>query len=174
MVTGETRRDQVLNALEAGATDYLAKPFDHAALRKKLAKFCRNQPPKQKSAIPQARDAMGANFRTIRADASVGEAIRCLLRNDVCALPVIDGDENLIGMITEFQLTRAIYGRDIRAGAVRDLMTKDAIVANETTALPLVITTMDKYQLAVIPVTRSGKVVGTITRRDLLRFSFPQ
>ena len=171
MITGETRKDQVLKALEAGATDYVAKPFGHEVLRKKLGKFCPTTKPEGIAAIPQARDVTNTDVVAIHSDASVEEAIDCLLRSGVSGLPVVDANEKLIGMITEFQLTKAVHRPDIRRGAVRDLMTKDVIVTNETTALPVVIAQMDKHQLALIPVTRNGKVVGTIARRDLLRFS---
>lgn len=38
MVSAETKRDHVLEAIHAGATDYLVKPFDGATLRAKVAK----------------------------------------------------------------------------------------------------------------------------------------
>ncbi len=38
MVTAEAMRDQVLQAIQAGATEYLIKPFEAATLRAKVAK----------------------------------------------------------------------------------------------------------------------------------------
>ena len=40
MVTAESDKGQVLTALQAGASDYLIKPFDSMVLRKKVKKFC--------------------------------------------------------------------------------------------------------------------------------------
>lgn len=39
MVTGESEKDRVIKAIQAGITDYLIKPFDVESLRKKLGKF---------------------------------------------------------------------------------------------------------------------------------------
>jgi len=171
MVTGEARKDLVLKAFKAGATDYVVKPFGEDVLRKKLGKFCPIAKPKGIAAIPLARDVTNTDTVVIRSDATVEEAIDGLLRSGASGLPVVDAKENLVGMITEFQLTKAVHRADIRRGTVGDLMTREVIVTNETTALPVVVAQMDKHQLALIPVTRNGKVVGTIARRDLLRFA---
>lgn len=40
MVTGEKHRDLVVEAIRGGVSDYLVKPFDHATLVAKLAKYC--------------------------------------------------------------------------------------------------------------------------------------
>jgi len=39
-VTG-TKHEHVVDAVKAGASDYLLKPFDPAVLREKLGKYCR-------------------------------------------------------------------------------------------------------------------------------------
>ncbi len=44
MVTGETRREPIIEAIQAGVSDYLIKPFDHAALLEKLSKYCHGEP----------------------------------------------------------------------------------------------------------------------------------
>ncbi len=46
MVTGVgTKKEHVIEAMQAGATDYMLKPFDPSALRKKLVKFCQAETP---------------------------------------------------------------------------------------------------------------------------------
>ncbi len=40
MVTGEKHQGLVLEAIQGGVSDYLVKPFDHATLLAKLAKYC--------------------------------------------------------------------------------------------------------------------------------------
>ena len=50
MVTGEAGKMQVIEAVCAGASDYLIKPFDSAALREKVQKLCK---PIAQSPLPQ-------------------------------------------------------------------------------------------------------------------------
>ena len=40
MITGETRREPIVEAIRSGVSDYLIKPFDHAILLQKLTKYC--------------------------------------------------------------------------------------------------------------------------------------
>jgi two-component system, chemotaxis family, chemotaxis protein CheY len=40
MITGEASRDKVRQAIEAGVSDYLVKPFDMPVLRQKIVKYC--------------------------------------------------------------------------------------------------------------------------------------
>jgi two-component system, chemotaxis family, chemotaxis protein CheY len=41
MITTEGEKERVLEAIQAGATDYLVKPFENDVLRQKLEKYCR-------------------------------------------------------------------------------------------------------------------------------------
>ena len=55
MVTAECGRTRVLEALQAGASDYLVKPFESATLRAKVARFC---PPPGHEAAKQQRERL--------------------------------------------------------------------------------------------------------------------
>jgi len=170
MVTAEARKEQVVMALRAGATDYLIKPFDHDVFRQRLEKYFRDAADWEEPAVHRARDVMNREVVTIGPDGSVGEAIERLLQHSVSGLPVVDHRGNLVGIVTEFQLVKAIYRPEIREQEVRDLMTRDVLVVKEETDLAVVAKMMEKYRVRRIPVTRNGKVVGIIARRDLLRY----
>ena len=55
MVTGESEKERVIEAIQAGITDYLIKPFDAETLLAKLGKFVECDRPKTPAAC--RRDA---------------------------------------------------------------------------------------------------------------------
>src|SRR5258708_25903486 len=78
----------------------------------------------QDIALPEqlaVRDVMSYQPRTIRADASLREAARLLARTGLGALPVVDDDERVLGMLTEREViphlvtTQTSPGPDVRA-----------------------------------------------------------
>jgi len=170
MVTGEARKEQVLIALQAGASDYLIKPFDHDSLRRKLERYCQDQESWESASVYRTRDVMNKDVIAIQPEATVGEAIELLLQHSLSGLPVVDEQGLLAGIISEFQLIEAIHHPEIKHQAVRELMTKDVIVVKEETALAVVAKMIRHHHLRRIPVVRNGKVVGIIARRDLLRY----
>lgn len=170
LVTAEARKERVVEALRAGATDYLVKPFDNDVLRKKLAKYCREKTDWESPAVHRARDVMQTDVVTIHPEATVGQTIETLLRHGVGGLPVVDSHARLVGIITEFQLIRAIYQPEIKEQDVAELMTRDVVAVKEETTLAATARMMEKHRLRRVPVTRNHEVVGVVARRDLLRY----
>ena len=116
----------------------------------------------------RAEDVMNMNVVAIRPDATVEEAIRSLLEHHVSGVPIIDEQGCLAGIISEFQLLEAIYRPEVKQERVRDLMTKDVITVAEDAALSEVANMLLLHRIRRVPVVRDGKMVGIISRRDLL------
>ena len=170
MVTAEARKDQVMAALGAGASDYIIKPFDHGVLGEKLGRYCRDPANCGAATVHRARDIMTTDVVTIEPETTVAQAIETILRHGVSGLPVVDQFEQLVGIITEFQLIKAIHCPEVKEEAVRDQMTRNVVTVKEETTLAVVAKMIEKHHVRRVPVTRNGKVVGVIARRDLLRY----
>jgi len=117
----------------------------------------------------QARDVMSSRVITIRADATIEEAIATLLEHQISGTPVVDDRQRLIGIITEFQLLEAVYTPEIKLRHVRDSMTTDVMTVSEDASLSEIATLFVVHRIRRIPVVRNDKVVGIVTRRDLLQ-----
>jgi CBS domain-containing protein len=117
----------------------------------------------------KARDVMNTELITIRTDATVGDAIRCLLANRISGVPVIDEHGCLAGIVSEYQLLEALYRPEVKKESVCNLMTKDVITIAEDAALPDVANLLLLHRIRRVPVVSRGKMVGIISRRDLLR-----
>jgi CBS domain-containing protein len=137
-------------------------------------------------------DVMTRQVITIERDAPVQRAIRLLLQNRISGLPVVDATGRLEGIVTEGDfLHRAETGTQRRrprwvefligpgklaseyvqthSRFVADVMTTDAYTVTEDTSLEEVVRLMEKYHVKRFPVVKGDKVVGIISRANLLR-----
>jgi CBS domain-containing protein len=125
------------------------------------------------SRLPTVREFMDRHVQTLSPDADIMEAVDFLLEKRVTGAPVANSKGELVGMLTEFDCLRLLTHGDERAeaprGKVRDFMT------SEVQTIP---PSMDIYYCAGLfmnvsfrrfPVVENGRIVGAITRFDLLR-----
>ena len=101
---------------------------------------------------------------TIVGEATVEEALSILAENKQRHLPVVDADENLVGIVSEKDLLRA-RGED----AIAKVMTQDVITVTEYTALEDAARIMADHKISSLPVMRDGRLVGIITETDLFK-----
>ena len=130
----------------------------------------------------RAKDLMTTPVVTVRSDTPAKEAARLLASRGFTALPVVD-DDTLLGVVTEADLIdgrilpgpRSLIGDDPpppsepRAHLVADAMTSDPVVVASTTDAVEVARVMLDRHLRTLPVVDDGRLVGIVTRRDLLR-----
>jgi CBS domain-containing protein len=118
----------------------------------------------------QAKDAMNTKVVSIRPEATIEEAIRLLLKHDVSGVPVVDAKGNLCGIISEFQLLEVVYDPNLKGAQVQGFMTRDVMTIDESTLLATVANLFIVHRIRRVPVVRNGRVVGIVSRRDLLRY----
>jgi CBS domain-containing protein len=139
-----------------------------------------------------AKDVMTPDVVSVGPDATIGEVANALLTHGVSALPVLDGDA-LVGIVSEGDLMRrAEIGTEERprswwlrlltdnatlakeytkshAERVRDVMTREVITVTEDAPLAEVAATLERRRIKRVPVVRGGRVVGILSRADLVR-----
>ncbi|NQT40061.1 MAG: response regulator [Planctomycetes bacterium] len=170
MVTGEKKRERVLEAANAGATDYVIKPFDLEMLKKKLAAHWNNSGSQVNATVFRCGQVMRSDVITINADATIGDAIALLLQHGISGLPVVDDQDQIVGIVTEFSLIPSITRPELKAEPISSVMTTDVITVTED-AIPVeVVRIMQTRRIRRVPVVRNGEVVGVIARRDILRY----
>jgi CBS domain-containing protein len=137
-------------------------------------------------------DVMTRKVVSVSPNAKVSEAIELMLKNRISGLPVIDRQGNLVGIITERDLLGraeigaerrqprwldALFGPADAAAAyvrshgqrVKDIMTRNPLTVKESTSLHEVVHLMETRNIKRLPVVRAGKVVGVVSRANLLR-----
>ena len=144
-----------------------------------LESFATYQLPEQLA----VRDVMTDHPVTIRAEAPLQEAARTLVRIGLGALPVVDDDGAVLGMISEREVIRhlltiqAFTGPDARVAApptpggktVRDVMTRQVLCVAPNQPLAEVASLMSNKDVDRVPVVRDGRLVGFLTRGDIVR-----
>jgi CBS domain-containing protein len=121
-------------------------------------------------AVYRAEDVMTKNVISVDRDDTVEHAIRTLLEHRISGAPVTDRSGSLVGIISEFQLLEVIYEPELRSAPVSRLMTKDVLTVDEQATLSDVASLFVVHRIRRAPVVRDGRVVGLISRRDLLRY----
>jgi CBS domain-containing protein len=112
---------------------------------------------------------MTPHLVTVRPDASIEEAIELLLRDQISGLPVIDDDDNLVGIITEFALLAVAYDRRVKNHTVSQHMTRELITVEVDDPISRVADLCIVHRVRRVPVMSDGRLVGLIARRDVLR-----
>lgn len=122
-----------------------------------------------------ARDIMATSLVTFAPDTSIFEAIRVLIRRQISGAPVVGPSGMLLGVLSEHDCLRVLSsdtfyaGEQEEAGFVRDFMTAPRL----TIASDLDIYAISHHFLnnAVrrLPVVEAGRLVGQVSRRDVLR-----
>ena len=110
-----------------------------------------------------ARDIMTTDIITVRSDAGTDTTARLMFENSISGLPVVDDAGMLAGVVTEYDLIAK------RGNTVAEVMTRSVVSIGEDTDPETVARMLIEQNIRRLPVVRDGKVVGIISRSDLLR-----
>jgi CBS domain-containing protein len=107
---------------------------------------------------------------TVLASAPLKDAIAAMLAERVGAVLVVGGTGRLVGILTERDfLTRVAGSPGYTVLPVRQFMTRDPESVTPTDPLAFALAKMDLGGYRHLPVTDSGRPVGVISVRDILR-----
>lgn len=119
--------------------------------------------------MKKARDIMRREMITIGPETTVGESIEIILKHGISGLPIIDNSGDLIGMITEFALLASAYDRAVQHEPVERHMTRQIVSVDVDASLHEIADRFIVNRIRRVPVLDNGKLVGLISRRDVLR-----
>jgi CBS domain-containing protein len=118
----------------------------------------------------EAKDIMTRNVVCIKKNIPVVDAIRLMSKNNITGIPVVEDDMTLVGILSEQDLLRLYHTyADEKNRTVNDFMTQPAIHFEEEEPLLDVCYCLRDNSIRRVPVTSNGKVVGVISRSDMLK-----
>lgn len=110
------------------------------------------------------------NMLFAKENSSVFDVAATLLDTDESGMPVIDHDDRVVGFISEQDILQALRGSGrLEDIAVKDIMNPLVVVAEEDATLEDVSRVMEDLRIHRLPVVDGTKLVGTVTRHDLIR-----
>jgi len=117
----------------------------------------------------QARHIMRRKIVTVRPDATMGDALDLMLQARISGVVVTDHADKPLGVISEYGLLAAVYDDSVLEEPVSSHMTRDLICVEEEDSLKRIADLCVIHRVRRLPVVRDGKLVGLISRRDVLR-----
>jgi tRNA nucleotidyltransferase (CCA-adding enzyme) len=115
-----------------------------------------------------ARDVMTTPVKTVAADLTVAEAEVSLTKYEVNVLPVLDTRDRYVGLVSRETIQKALFHK-FGGEPVAAVMQTDAYAAQPETPFREIEGRMLERNQRFVPILKGGKVVGVITRTDLLR-----
>jgi CBS domain-containing protein len=142
--------------------------------------------------VMRAMDIMTSGVITVGEDATVPQAAKLMAERGISAVPVIDRENRVVGMVSEGDLlhraetgterrrswwldmvssTNKLAGEYIKShsGKVKDVMTRDVLSVAEETPVADIAVLLETNRIKRVPVVRDGKIVGIVSRANLVR-----
>ena len=142
-----------------------------------------------------AKDIMTKNVTTVGAATTIEELARILMEHKISGAPVVDDNENLIGIVTENDLisrdkrlhiptvmrlfdafivleSQSKVEKEIKrmtAITVNDIYIKEAITVTEGTPVQDIATIMSEKKVHLLPVLKGNELVGIVGKVDVVR-----
>jgi CBS domain-containing protein len=140
----------------------------------------------------RAADVMTSEVITVGEDASVQEAAKLMAEHGISAVPVVDRAHRVVGIVSEGDLlhraengterrrswwldmvasTNQLAGEYVKShsGKVKDVMTRGVISVIEEMPVADIAILLETKRIKRVPVLRDGRLVGIVSRANLLR-----
>jgi CBS domain-containing protein len=140
----------------------------------------------------RAGDVMTGEVVTVRPEARVEQVARLMLEHHISAVPVVEAEGRLLGIVSEGDLVRRVEtGTLARRAWWLDLLTDTAVQAREyvkthgrraadvmtgpvvtvgvDTPVEEIARLLERHGIKRVPVVRDGRVIGIVSRADLIR-----
>ena len=118
----------------------------------------------------ETKAIMTTDVKTVGRRTPIYDAMEILLENDITGLPVVNDDMMLVGIITEKDILKLLSVLENDSAIVEDFMTKEVTSFDQEDDLIRICECLVKNRFRRIPITSQGKLMGIISRKDIIRY----
>jgi uncharacterized protein (DUF39 family)/CBS domain-containing protein len=116
---------------------------------------------------PRVLDIMDRNVVSVGEEEEIRTAAQKLLKGETNHLPVINGKKVLVGIVTTFDVSKAVANPG-KAVLVRDIMKKKVITTTPDEAIDIAVQKLEKNNISALPVIDADRhVLGILTAMNL-------
>lgn len=143
--------------------------------------------------MPLARDIMTRPVVTVRPDDHIRDAYKLMLERHIGALPVVDENQRVVGILSDGDIVRAIRSQvhvydflfelyvdedqqnpsqrweEFQSLPIREVMVRPVVTVTPDTPLSRVTETLIRRRVKRVPVIEDGHLLGIVCRGDILR-----
>ncbi|MCK5378070.1 MAG: CBS domain-containing protein [Acidobacteria bacterium] len=121
--------------------------------------------------VPTVRKSMKSAKKTLKVTDDMGRALRVLIGEHFPAIPVVDADKHVVGILSEKDCLRTICrwaNEQIAGGTVGDHMSPLIHTVKPDMDILAAAAEFLTCNFVSLPVVEKGRLVGTISRQDVL------
>lgn len=119
--------------------------------------------------MAHVRDVMKKDIMICKTRDGISQISKLLIGEKISNLPIVDDSGNLAGVVSEQDIIKAMESEDFSKMTAGDIMTKEVVSVKEDDCLEYVSKIFVEHPFRRLPVTRNKKVVGIITREDIIQ-----
>jgi CBS domain-containing protein len=117
------------------------------------------------------REVMNRKVVAVGPGWTVEETIEFLTQHHIGGSPVVNAEGQLVGMISELALIDVVFDHTLKYAPISKYMNTELHVVRPDESLARAAQLFALYAFRRLPIVENGKLVGIITRRDLMNYS---
>ena len=115
-----------------------------------------------------ARDIMSKEITVARLDDGIKKVSRALTEKRISNMPVINKKDELVGIVSEKDIIKAMKAKSFLNLRAKDVMTTNIMSLKENDSLEYISKIFTERPYRRLPVVRNKKVVGAVTRESII------
>jgi CBS domain-containing protein len=117
----------------------------------------------------KAKDVMTKEVLTIGPEATLAEAIEVLIEKKISGMPVVNDSGEVVGIISEKDILNFAFDGHLHNTRVKEAMSVNIVSFPPDADINSIALAIADRHFRRVPVIENGKIVGIISRRDIIR-----